>query len=250
MDFVDGVAFGPNELYLTIGGDADEAPYTSDYTYMNVFYRSIQKRSEDYLSTHDYIWRWDTDWFWCSKNVYANRWLVRRLLGRKRLGSETYSKLMHLANRYPVASWLGSLSGGKREGIIQDVEVTIDKAESFLQEFQKQIDIRPVWICPTKATTKDWPYALYPMDPSKLYVNFGFWDSVATTHGAGSGYYNKKVEALVDKLGGMKSLYSSVFYDRKTFEKKYNYPAYTKLKMSYDPEGQLKDLYEKCIQRG
>ena len=88
------------------------------------------------------------------------------------------------------------------------------------------------------------------MDPSKLYVNFGFWDSVPTTHGASSGYYNKKVEALVDKLGGMKSLYSSIFYNRATFEKKYNYPAYTKLKTTYDPAGQLKDLYQKRIQRG
>jgi FAD/FMN-containing dehydrogenase len=251
VDFVDGVAFGPNELYLTLGFDVDSAPYTSDYTYMNVYYHSIQKRSEDYLSTEDYIWRWDTDWFWCSKNVYANHRLVRRLLGRKRLGSATYSRLMRLADRHPIPKWLQRLGGhqGTRETIIQDVEVTIDKAETFLQQFQKQIDIRPVWLCPTKATTKLWPYELYPMDPKQLYVNFGFWDSVPTTHGANSGYYNKKVEALIDKLGGMKSLYSSVFYDRETFEKKYNYPAFIKLKAAYDPEKQFKDLYEKCVER-
>lgn len=252
VDFVDGVAFWAGELYLTLGFDSASAPYTSDYTYMNVYYRSIGKRSEDYLTTHDYIWRWDTDWFWCSKNVYADRRLVRRLLGRKRLGSATYSRLMRFNNRYPVVSWLTSLLGqaGKREAVIQDVEVTADKAEAFLRQFQKQIDIRPVWFCPTKSFTKDWPYALYPMDPSKLYVNFGFWDSVATTHGADSGYYNKKVEALVERLGGMKSLYSSVFYDKETFERKYNYPAYNKLKAAYDPGGQFKGLYEKCIGRG
>jgi FAD/FMN-containing dehydrogenase len=251
VDFVDGVAFGPNELYLSLGFDVDSAPNISDYTYMNVYYRSIQKRSEDYLTTEDYIWRWDTDWFWCSKNVYANHRLVRRLLGRRRLGSKTYSQLMRFASRHPIPKWLQRLSGhhGTRESIIQDVEVTIDKAETFLQQFQKQIDIRPVWLCPTKATTKEWPYELYPMDPKQLYVNFGFWDSVATTHGSNSGYYNKKIEAMVDKLGGMKSLYSSVFYDRETFEQKYNYPAYTKLKATYDPQGQFKDLYEKCTQR-
>jgi FAD/FMN-containing dehydrogenase len=251
VDFVDGVAFGPNEIYLTLGFDSDSAQYTSDYTYMNVYYRSIQHRGEDYLTTHDYIWRWDTDWFWCSKNVYANHWLVRRLLGRKRLGSATYSRLMRFNNRHQIAQKLQRLSGreGTREAIIQDIEVTIDKAETFLHQFQKQIDIRPVWLCPTKATTKQWPYELYPMDPQQLYVNFGFWDSVATTHGASSGYYNKKVEAMVEKLGGMKSLYSSVFYDRETFERKYNYSAYNKLKDTYDPERQFKGLYEKCVQR-
>ncbi len=252
VDFVDGVAFGPGELYLTLGVGSASAPYTSDYTYMDVYYRSISVRSEDYLTTYDYIWRWDTDWFWCSKNVYADRRLVRRLLGRKRLGSATYSRLMRLNDRYPLVPWLAQLLGraGTREAVIQDVEVTIGNAEAFLRQFQKQIDIRPVWFCPTKSTTKDWPYALYPMDPEQLYVNFGFWDSVATTHGADSGYYNKKVEALVETLGGMKSLYSSVFYDRATFERKYNYPAYNKLKAAYDPSGQFKGLYEKCVARG
>jgi hypothetical protein len=32
---------------------------------------------EDYLSIHDYLWRWDTDWFWCSKNVGAHLAPVR-----------------------------------------------------------------------------------------------------------------------------------------------------------------------------
>jgi FAD/FMN-containing dehydrogenase len=158
---------------------------------------------------------------------------------------------MRLNERYPIASWLQRVSGraGTREGVIQDVEVTIDKAGTFLHEFQQEIDIRPVWMCPTKSTTKNWPYALYPMNPKKIYVNFGFWDSVPTTHGASSGYYNKKVESMVDTLDGMKSLYSSVFYDRQTFEKKYNYPAYKKLKTRYDPKQQFKDLYEKCVGR-
>src|SRR5262249_21888093 len=35
VDFVDGVVFAPDEMYLVIGEFADEAPYTSDYTFMN-----------------------------------------------------------------------------------------------------------------------------------------------------------------------------------------------------------------------
>jgi hypothetical protein len=27
------------------------------------------------------LWRWDTDWFWCSKNLFAQNPLVRRLTG-------------------------------------------------------------------------------------------------------------------------------------------------------------------------
>src|SRR5262249_36857969 len=68
-DFVDGVVFSPREMVLCLGRFVDEAPYTSDYTYESVFYKSLLEKTEDYLTVNDYIWRWDTDWFWCSKNV-------------------------------------------------------------------------------------------------------------------------------------------------------------------------------------
>ena len=38
-----------------------------DHTGMDIYYRSIQQRRTDRLSTLDYLWRWDTDWFWCSR---------------------------------------------------------------------------------------------------------------------------------------------------------------------------------------
>jgi len=41
-DFVDGVIFGPDDHYLTLGRFVDHAPLTSDYTYMNIYYRSIR----------------------------------------------------------------------------------------------------------------------------------------------------------------------------------------------------------------
>ena len=54
------------------GGFADEAPYTSDYTFEKIYYRSLRERGKTITSpTRDYIWRWDTDWFWCSKNLGA-----------------------------------------------------------------------------------------------------------------------------------------------------------------------------------
>ena len=57
-----------------------EVPSVSDYTYMDIYYRSIQRKSEDWLTAKDYIWRWDTDWFWCSKHFYVQKPGIRRLL--------------------------------------------------------------------------------------------------------------------------------------------------------------------------
>jgi len=127
FDFVDGMVFAPGEHYLVLGEFTDDAPYTSDYSYLQIFYRSIRARSEDYLSVRDYLWRWDTDWFWCSKNLYAQNSLIRRLLGRKRLNSITYQKVMRWNSRVGLTRRLGTLSRRHREAVIQDVDIPLEK---------------------------------------------------------------------------------------------------------------------------
>ena len=86
VDFVDGVVFARNELYLTLGTFTDRAPWTSDYTGTDIYYRSIPRYAGpgpgDYLTTHDYLWRWDTDWFWCSRAFGLQHPVVRRLWPR------------------------------------------------------------------------------------------------------------------------------------------------------------------------
>jgi hypothetical protein len=62
--------------------------YTSDYKFEKIYYRSIAERGRIPLPS-DYLWRWDTDWFWCSKNVLAQNMFFRKYFG-KRLGSRTY----------------------------------------------------------------------------------------------------------------------------------------------------------------
>ncbi|HEX5918941.1 MAG TPA: FAD-binding oxidoreductase, partial [Nocardioides sp.] len=83
VDAVDGVAFAPDELYLTLARWTHDPGPTSDYTGQQVFYRSLQQRSTDRLTMHDYLWRWDTDWFWCSRAFGAQHPLVRRVWPRR-----------------------------------------------------------------------------------------------------------------------------------------------------------------------
>src|SRR5579862_9027371 len=77
VDYLDGTIFSRNEMYLTEGEFVDQVPSVSDYTYMDIYYRSIQRKSEDWLTAKDYIWRWDTDWFWCSKHFGMQNPAVR-----------------------------------------------------------------------------------------------------------------------------------------------------------------------------
>ena len=90
LDFLDGTVFAPEELYLTLGSFRNTAPYASDYTFVHIYYRSIRERSIDYLSIHDYLWRWDTDWFWCSRPLGVQKPVIRRLWPRRYRRSDVY----------------------------------------------------------------------------------------------------------------------------------------------------------------
>ena len=247
VDFIDGSIFNERELYLTLGRFTDTAPYTSDYTWLKMFFRSIRERSEDYLSVHDYIWRWDTDWFWCSKNLFVQNLPMRLILGRRLLNSISYQKVMRWNNRIGFTAFINNLLDRHPEGVIQDVDIPIEKASEFLRFFLEEIGIRPIWMCPIGGHDLSRRYPLYPLHGDGLFINFGFWDIVPNPDKHESGYFNRKVEAKVSELGGVKSLYSDAYYDEDTFWQLYDGEQYFKLKQKYDPQGRLKNLYQKCV---
>jgi FAD/FMN-containing dehydrogenase len=247
-DFVDGVIFGPQDLYLTTGTFVDEAPRVSDYTFEHIYYRSIREKTTDYLSAHDFLWRWDTDWFWCSKNFGVQNPIVRRLAGKARLNSRTYTKVMRWNSRWKFTQRLDALFGVQRESIIQDVDIPITRATEFLAFFQREIGILPVWICPIRSPDAR-AFALYPMNPATTYVNFGFWDVVKSKKTQLPGHFNRLIERKVAELGGIKSLYSNSYYSRQEFDTIYGAQAYRELKARYDPQNRLHDLYDKCVLR-
>jgi FAD/FMN-containing dehydrogenase len=249
VDFVDGVVFAPGTHCITTGTFVNDAPYTSDYTFEHIYYRSIGERAEDYLTARDFIWRWDTDWFWCSKNLFVQNPLVRRLVGRSRLNSVTYGRVMRWNSRWGLTRRLNRLLGWHTESVIQDVDIPLARAPQFLEFLHREIGILPVWICPVRPYRRDAVFPLYAMNPDTLYVNFGFWDVVKKREPFPRGSHNRKIERMVAQLGGIKSLYSEAYYEPDEFWRIYNRDAYDALKKKYDPAGRFKNLYEKCVLR-
>jgi len=248
-DFIDGTVFSPQKLFLTLGTFAAAAPYTSDYTYERIYYRSIAERREDFLSVRDYLWRRDTDWFCCSQNLLAQNPLVRRLLyGRKRLGSRTYTKVMRWNSRVGLTRKLERLLGLHSESVIQDVDIPLERAAEFLEFYAREIGLWPQWICPIGPAPHSGAFTLYPMRPG-WYVNFGFWDTKRTRAAHPRGHFNRLVERKVAALGGIKSLYSESFFPEDEFHRIYGGDAYAALKRKYDPRGAFPGLYEKCVLR-
>jgi FAD/FMN-containing dehydrogenase len=248
-DFVDGTWFSPSEVYVTLGRWAQTADHLSDYTGRQIYYRSIQNRETDALTVRDYLWRWDTDWFWCSRAFGVQNPRYRRWIPRRYLRSDVYWKLVAFEKKHQWKTrWDRRRGGPEREDVIQDVEVPVGRLAEFMDVFAREVPIEPVWFCPLQQRDRDMTWELYRLDPDALYVNVGFWSTVPLDEGEADGTHNRLIERLVDDLGGRKSLYSTSYYEREHFWQLYNGPAYDVLKKSYDPDGRLLDLYAKCVQ--
>ena len=255
VDFIDGTVFTPREQYLTLGFTSADLPAgltPSDYTGMDIYYRSIQRRTHDVLTTHDYLWRWDTDWFWCSRAFGAQHPLVRRLWPKDRLRSDVYWRLVALDRRYRLSARSARLRGKPaREPVVQDIEVPVDRLAEFLAFFHEEVGISPIWVCPLRQRDADRVWPLYEFDPTVTYVNVGFWSTVPLPKGVSpdAGTVNRRIEQVVTELDGRKSLYSTAFYDPQAFRSIYGGDTYDLLKRRYDPDGRFPSLYAKVVER-
>jgi len=250
VDFLDGTWFGSGEVYLTVGDWQPTAPYTSDYTGRDIYYRSIRQRSEDYLTVRDYLWRWDTDWFWCSRAFGAQQPLLRAMWPKRLLRSDVYWRLVSLERRYGVKARIDRARGKPdMEYVIQDIEVPVTRLAEFLEFLHRQTAMEPVWLCPLVQRDARLSWDLYPLEPETLYVNVGFWGGAALPRGEHEPFHNRAIEREVARLGGRKSLYSTAFYPEGEFWDNYGGPTYEVLKKAYDPDGRLLDLYAKTVQR-
>jgi FAD/FMN-containing dehydrogenase len=246
-DFVDGTMFSLDEMYLTVGAFSEVAPWRSDYTRERIYYQSIRGPREDFLTIADYLWRWDTDWFWCSRPFGVQQPLVRRAWPRRYRRSDVYRKLVAFDRRHHLSATLNQRRGKPgNEDVIQDVEIPVERGAEFLRFFAAEVGMSPVWLCPLRLRgQRTWP--LYPMRPGQVYVNFGFWGTVGLPPDQSDGYYNRKIEDEVTRLGGHKGLYSTSFYSPEEFWARYNGSEYAQLKRTYDADGRLADLYDKCV---
>jgi FAD/FMN-containing dehydrogenase len=260
VDFLDGVVFSAEEAYLTLGRWSDgPEPQVSDYTGDAIFYQSVRSRTQDALTVHDYLWRWDTDWFWCSKTFGAQNPRIRRLWPARYRRSDVYHRLVGWENRHGAVARIDHWRGlPARERVVQDVELPTRSTAEFLRWFLRNVPMSPLWICPLRLRdggplgvpaegSQPWP--LYPLLAGTTYVNIGFWGTVRMSPGRADGDLNRDIEAKVAQLGGHKSLYSDAYYGEDEFWAAYGGVAYRPLKQRYDPRGRLLDLFAKAVGR-
>jgi FAD/FMN-containing dehydrogenase len=239
VDFIDAIVHAPDQCVLCLGTMVDKAPYTSDYTFLNIYYKSTASRKEDYLSLTDYFFRYDTECHWISRSLPIpgmETKLMRLLLGKLLLSSTnllTWSKRLS-----PI------LKFDRRPDIVVDVFIPSNTLEMFFKQYQKKVDYYPLWVVPYKRVQR-YPWvnddfekkindelffdlAVYGMKNRKKEVN-----------------YYKVLEDLTYDHNGIKTLISHNFYDKERFWKIYNRKNFDLVKKRTDPNNHFRDLYDK-----
>ena len=261
VDFLDGVMFSVDEAYLTLGRWTDDIASSgllapSDYTGQQIYYRSLRERSRDVLTAYDYLWRWDTDWFWCSGAFGAQNPRVRKVWPRKWRRSDVYYKIVGLENRFQVKSRIDRARGDlPKERVVQDIEVPVERDRRLPALVRGRGRDDAGVAVPAQAPRADRSRSAHARgrcirsSAGQPYVNVGFWGLVPIQPGRADGDVNRMIEQAVADHGGHKSLYSDAYYDEDEFAAMYGGQTYEQVKKRYDPDHRLTGLYEKAVGR-
>ncbi|HLG25436.1 MAG TPA: FAD-binding oxidoreductase [Candidatus Gracilibacteria bacterium] len=234
FDFMDGIIHARNHFTLCFGRFSDEAPYTSSYEGMKIFYKSTRTREEDYFKTHDYFFRYDTECHWISRNYGLENPVLRFLFGRWFLSS---TKMIKTAQK------LRPILKNVKPDVVVDVFVPMSKFQEFYDFYEREFDYFPLWIVPYRISKK------YPWINGKfmegiedeLFIDCAIY---GLRQPENKDYYKMMDEELL-KLRGLKTLISHNRYDPETFWKIYNRENYDRAKKITDPENVFQGLYEK-----
>lgn len=237
VDFVDAIAHGPNDFVLCLGTFVEHAPYVSDYTWLDIYYRSTAERNEDYLTTFDYFFRYDTEAHWLTATIPPLQWKpVRFAVGKTVLGS---TNLIKWSRR------LGPVLGMKRRPeVVVDVFIPAQRMTEFNEWYERSYAFYPLWLVPYRVVEP------YP------WIDDAHWSRMDGDLMIDCAVYGKKnserdvdhsqtLEEKTFELGGIKTLISRNHYSRERFWSIYNERNYRAAKEALDPAGVFPDLYEK-----
>lgn len=236
FDFIDGIVHGPDRFVLCLGRFVDSAPYTSDYRSTRIFYKSTAERTEDYLATPDYCFRYDTECHWLTRTFPPLEWApVRRLVGKHFLGSTNLIRWSKRLDRV--------LGLKKRPDVVCDVFIPSRRFLEFCQWYERDFDFWPLWVVPYRIPVT---YPWVNQEHGRRMADELFIDcAIYGKPNSGAVDYSQLLEEETYELAGIKTLIGRNHYSRERFWQVYNQPAYEAAKRRLDPKGLFPGLFEK-----
>ncbi len=229
VDYMDGIVHSPRRHVLSLGTFVDAAPYTSDYRWMRIYWESTASRTEDYLATPDYLFRYDRG----VTRVRPSSFLGRLLLGR----------FMSSTQWLGLGARLHWALPRRRPTVTVDLFLPISRAEEFLAWYQRELGHYPLWCVPYRRV-RDYEWlapAFYAGLEDRLFLDFAIYGM----RQRGDRDSHRVLERKLRELGGIKTLISHNYYTEDEFWSIWNKPNYDAVKAITDPDDVFRDLYAK-----
>jgi delta24-sterol reductase len=242
-DYVDGIVFSKTSGVVVTGRliDANTANNLPIHRFTKpwnewfwIHARSIAQKgsvTSELVPIEDYLFRYDRGAFWMGMYAYHHFmvpfvWFTRFLL----------DYFMHTRIAYHALH----ASGYTDRYIIQDIAFPTGNAASFAEYVDQKFGIYPLWLCPLRSDGRSSmghpkPYqgtvggkatnTTYSGD----YINIGVWGPAPSSE---TEYVraNREIEDKMRELGGLKWLYSRVFYTEDEWWEVYDKPRYDALR--------------------
>jgi hypothetical protein len=229
FDFMDGIIHARDRFVLCLGRFVDRAPYTNAYDWMKVYYKSTRTRTEDFLKTPDYFFRYDRG----VTNVHPRSWLGRLFFGK----FLTSAQFLRIAEKVP------RLIPRERPDVIVDLFMPFSKLDDYLAWHGKELDFFPLWCVPYKRV-RDYEWIasdLFEGVDDELFVDLAIY---GMKQPPGRNVY-KEIEDKLMTISALKTLISYNYYEEDAFWRVFNEPNYAAVKRRTDPENLFRDLYSK-----
>lgn len=251
-DFLDGVIFSPSNCVLIQGEMIDQLPEGKRLNnfHTDIYWKYLRNSNnkEAFLTISDYLWRWDTDVFWCLSDlgwmsrVFENK-LFRQSLGRLVLRSDLLNQIKRFKDKWEHKLGVGTRR--RKEFVLQDLCLDLEVFEEFTSWYEKEVGIYPIWVCPFKNIDHE----KYPLNNFKgeFMLDIGIYTGKQRPPRTEKFYYNLLLEKIAMKLEGHKGLYSRSFFSEEEFWSMYDKKKYTKIKKKYDPNNVFPDIYQKAV---
>lgn len=229
VDFMDGIIHAPTCYVLCLGDFVAAAPYTSDYSWMKIYWESTRTRTEDYLTTPDYFFRYDRG--------------VTNVRPRSLLGRALFGKLLASSEWLRIGEKLRFLLPKKQPTVTLDVFVPFSRVPAFLEWHQRELDFYPLWCVPYRRV-RDYEWlddSFYAGMTDDLFLDLAIYGMRQT----GPRNVHRMIEEKLREVGGIKTLISHNYYPRDEFWSIFNRRNYDAVKAITDPDNLFRDLYTK-----
>jgi FAD/FMN-containing dehydrogenase len=229
VDFMDGIIHSPTKWVLSVGRFADEAPYTNRYDWMKIYWQSTGERTEDWLETKNYFYRYDAG----VTNVHPKSFAGRLLFG----------KLFHSTQVLRAARALHRFLPDERPPVTVDLFIPFSRMADFMAWYRRTIDFFPLWCVPYRRV-RDYEWiadSYFAGLPDALFIDLAIY---GLEQPEGRNIY-AEIESELTKVRGIKTLISYNYWDEETFWTIFNRPNHLAVKRLTDPDNVLRDLYAK-----